>query len=192
MMPGYVIADVSVTDPETYAGYRALTPGTIEPFGGRFLVRGGDHEVIAGAWAPSRLVLLGFGSAASTTAWYDSPAYAKARAIRQRASTGSVVIVGGVEGVEAARSAGGFYLLARHGADWSLDAAGAAARGGRILISSCAPDIKEGAWSGKRVSVLEFADAAEAQVWCKAQDGRPAADRTAAAAGVDAVLAAGA
>ena len=48
-MPGFVIADVTVTDPETYADYRALTPGSIAAFDGRFLVRGGEHEVIAGA-----------------------------------------------------------------------------------------------------------------------------------------------
>ena len=32
-MPGYVIADVTVTDPETYAGYRALTPSTMPSTG---------------------------------------------------------------------------------------------------------------------------------------------------------------
>ena len=45
-MPGYVIADVTMTDPETYADYRALTPGSIAAYDGRFLVRGGDHEVM--------------------------------------------------------------------------------------------------------------------------------------------------
>ena len=111
-MPGYVIADVTVTDPETYAGYRALTPGTIQAFDGRFLVRGGDHEVIAGAWTPGRLVLLEFESPARAAAWYDSPAYVEARAIRLSASTGNMVHL---EGDGGARGGGSFYLIVRHG-----------------------------------------------------------------------------
>ena len=53
-MSGYVIADVTVTDPETYADYRALTPGSIAAFDGRFLVtrrraRGDRGRLEAGA-----------------------------------------------------------------------------------------------------------------------------------------------
>ena len=58
-MPGYVIADVTVTDEETYAGYRALTPATIDAFGGRFLVRvclrGDRGRVGAGPAGPDRV-----------------------------------------------------------------------------------------------------------------------------------------
>ena len=172
-MPGYVIADVTVTDPETYAGYRALTPGSIAAFGGRFLVRGGEHEVLAGAWAPGRLVLLGFDSPARAAAWYDSPAYVEARAIRQRASTGSLVMV---DGDRPADGAGSIYLIIRHDAA-GLDPEGAAAHGGRILVADATPEVKEGAWSGARVSVLAFADAAGAKTW-----------QGAAAAGIEAVL----
>ena len=115
-MPGYVVADVTVTDPETYADYRALTPGSIAAFDGRFLVRGGEHEVIAGGWTPGRLVLLEFDSLARAAAWYDSPAYVEARAIRQRASTGSLVMVAG-DG--AAKGEGCVYAIVRHGSDGS-------------------------------------------------------------------------
>ena len=162
-MPGYVIADMTVTDPETYAGYRALTPGTIAAFGGRFLVRGGDHEVIGGAWTPGRLVLLEFESPARAAGWYDSPAYVEARAIRQRASTGSLVLL---DGDAPATGAGGHFLIARHGSDGSGPAfAGAVADGGRALSVRQAPEVKEGAWSGERVSVLAFAERAAATAW---------------------------
>ena len=162
-MPGYVIADVTVTDPETYAGYRALTPGTIEAFGGRFLVRGGEHEVIAGAWTPGRLVLLQFDSPARAAAWYDSSAYVEARAIRQSASTGSLVLVEGSGRVDLV---GGTYLIVRHAADGSGPAlAGAVADDGRALALARAPEIKEGPWSGERVTVIEFDDRAAAKAW---------------------------
>ena len=162
-MPGYVIADVTVTDPETYAGYRALTPGTIAAFGGRFLVRGGDHKVIAGDWTPGRLVLLEFDSLARAEAWYDSPAYVEARAIRQRASNGSLVMV---DGDGSAEGDGTVYLIVRHDAGGAgLDLAGAVADGGRALAAARAPEVKEGAWLGERVSVIEFDGRAEAEAW---------------------------
>jgi uncharacterized protein (DUF1330 family) len=94
-MAGYIIADIEITDPEEYARYRALVPATLAPFGGRFLVRGGAHETLEGAWRPGRLVVLAFDSVERARAWYESETYAEARALRQRASTGSVLIVEG-------------------------------------------------------------------------------------------------
>ena len=162
-MPGYAIADVTVTDPETYAGYRKLTPGTIEAFHGRFVVRGGEHEVIAGDWQPGRLVLLEFDSPARAAAWYDSPAYTEARAIRQRASTGTLVMV---EGDRSAGSGGEAYVIARHGAA-DLGLKGAELHGGRVLVSAGVAQVKESGWVGAhaRVSVIEFADHVAARAW---------------------------
>ncbi len=94
-MPAYVIADVEVEDPETYEEYKRLVPATLEPFGGRFLVRGGAHEPLEGHWRPNRLVLLEFPSADHARRWYASDAYVDAMAIRQRVSTGSLVLVEG-------------------------------------------------------------------------------------------------
>ena len=163
-MPGYVVADVTVTDPETYADYRALTPGSIAAFDGRFLVRGGEHEVISGGWTPGRLVLLEFDSLARAAAWYDSPAYVEARAIRQSASTGSMVMVAG-DG--AAKGEGCVYAIVRHGSDGS---GLGLPQIGRVLVSARSPEIKEGTWSGARLSVLEFDDRAAAAAWRDAAD----------------------
>ncbi len=190
-MPGYVIADVTVTDAETYAEYRALTPGTIEAFGGRFLIRGGSHEVIEGAWRPGRLVLLEFDSPARAEAWYASPDYTRARAIRQRASTGSLVLARGLEA-----AAGGVYVIACLTAADAAELVGdparsAAAHGGRVLVPGSAPEVKEGRWPGERTAVLEFADQAAARAWYGAAERRPAGASEAASARIDAVLAEG-
>ena len=161
-MPGFVIADVTVTDPETYADYRALTPGSIAAFDGRFLVRGGDHEVIAGGWKPGRLVLLEFESPARAAEWYDSPAYVEARAIRQRASTGHMVHLEG----DGAAQGGGHYVIMRGAtAESDTDPAGVAACGGRLLSSGHAPAVKEGTWPDGRMTVLEFDVRAAAEAW---------------------------
>jgi uncharacterized protein (DUF1330 family) len=94
-MPAYVIADIDVHDPETYGRYTALVPGTLEPFGGRFLVRGGDHQVLEGGWHPNRMVVIEFPSADHARQWYASDAYVEAMAIRGAASDGSIILVEG-------------------------------------------------------------------------------------------------
>jgi uncharacterized protein (DUF1330 family) len=85
-MPAYVIVDVKITDPEQYKQYMALSPAAIEAAGGRFLVRGGPHEVLEGDWQPSRLVMAEFPDLASARAFYDSARYREARAKRAGAT----------------------------------------------------------------------------------------------------------
>ena len=95
-MPAYAIGDITVKDAELYKSYTALTPATIEKYGGRFVIRGGAHEVIEGDWRPGRVVMLEFDDMAAAKRWYHSPEYSEARAIRQRAATGGIIIVEGL------------------------------------------------------------------------------------------------
>jgi uncharacterized protein (DUF1330 family) len=96
-MPAYVICDIGVHDPETYREYVARVPGTLEPFGGRFIVRGGDYEPLEGDWRPRRLVVIEFPSVENAKGWYSSPEYADAMQIRHRASDGSILLVEGAD-----------------------------------------------------------------------------------------------
>jgi uncharacterized protein (DUF1330 family) len=94
-MTAYVIADIDVHDQEAYREYAALVPDTLKPHGGRFLVRGGSFETLEGDWRPRRVVVLEFPSTEHARRWYASGEYAAALAMRQRASTGSLVLVEG-------------------------------------------------------------------------------------------------
>jgi uncharacterized protein (DUF1330 family) len=85
-MTAYVIADVKVSDPEQYKQYMALSPGAVQAAGGRFVVRGGQHEVLEGNWQPNRLVMLEFPSYEQARAFYDSASYLEARAKREGAT----------------------------------------------------------------------------------------------------------
>ena len=97
-MPAYVIVDVKVTDPEQYKQYMALTPGAIESAGGRFMVRGGQHEVLEGSWQPTRMVLVEFPDMAAARAFYDSAKYREARTKRADACEFfNMVVVQGVD-----------------------------------------------------------------------------------------------
>jgi uncharacterized protein (DUF1330 family) len=94
-MAAYLILDIDVHDAELYREYMALTPGTLKPFGGRFLVRGGEHEVLEGDWRPRRLVVVEFPSIDHARRFYASEDYVAAMAIRKRAATANTVLVEG-------------------------------------------------------------------------------------------------
>ena len=94
-MSAYWIAHVTVTDPEAYAGYRALAPAAFARYGARFLAQGGEAEVLEGP-ALDRHVVIEFADLATARACYASPDYQAARNKRDGACVAHVVIVAGV------------------------------------------------------------------------------------------------
>ncbi len=95
-MAAFVIANVTIEDPVRYEDYKRMVPGTLAAFGGRFIARGGQIDVLEGDWKPNRLVILEFPSVERARAWWNSPEYAEARALRQATSTGTLLIVEGL------------------------------------------------------------------------------------------------
>lgn len=95
-MSAYVIANVDIRDPARYAEYVKLTPATVATFGGRFIARGGRAEKLEGDTPAHRVVILEFDTYELAKAWYDSDSYRAARALRQSASNGSLILVEGV------------------------------------------------------------------------------------------------
>jgi len=95
-MVAYVINDMDVTDPALLDEYKKLSPPTVAQYGGRFLARGGRTETLEGDWTPRRLVILEFPDYEQAKAWVDSPEYAPARRLRQKASRSNIVLIEGV------------------------------------------------------------------------------------------------
>ena len=95
-MAAYIIVDLEVTDPTGYEEYRALVPATIEKYGGRYLVRGGQYETLEGDWSPQRVVVLEFDSVERAKAWYDSAEYREPKALRHRTAKAKMILVEGV------------------------------------------------------------------------------------------------
>jgi uncharacterized protein (DUF1330 family) len=95
-MPAYIHASVEVTDPALYEEYRQQVPAVIAAYGGRYLVRGGAVEVLEGAAAAQRQVILEFPDMARLKAFYNSPEYRPLMAIRNRAARSSLVAIEGV------------------------------------------------------------------------------------------------
>lgn len=94
--PAYYIADFEVTDREAIKPYSANVEATFKPFGGRFIVRGGDPVPLEGYSPNGRLVIIEFDSMEKAKAWYNSPVYAQLRPIRQKAGHSNVYFVQGM------------------------------------------------------------------------------------------------
>ena len=95
-MPAYLISTIEVTDPAGYEEYRKLVAPVLAQYGGKFLVRGGKVDYLEGQWQPKRVVVVQFDSMERARAFSDAPEYAAAKAIRQRTSISSVIVVEGV------------------------------------------------------------------------------------------------
>jgi len=96
MPSAYIIANVTVTDPEQYAEYRKLSTIAVEAYGAEFCARGGAVEVLEGDWTPDRVVILKFSSLEKAKAYYQSVEYTAAIKARQGASVMRMVVVEGI------------------------------------------------------------------------------------------------
>jgi uncharacterized protein (DUF1330 family) len=99
-MTAYLVADIQVTDAAGYEEYRRIVGESIAAFGGRFLTRGGTTEVVEGSWRPKRLVIVEFPTMEQLRAWYASPAYAPALALRKRCAVSNLAMAEGIAGAK--------------------------------------------------------------------------------------------
>lgn len=96
MSYGYVVAQINVTDSETYKQYIKKVLPTIEVYGGEFLVRGGRAVSYEGTPPGDRTVVIRFPSYEAAHNWYESDEYSDAKKLRMSASTSVQTIVEGV------------------------------------------------------------------------------------------------
>ncbi|MGR3491417.1 MAG: DUF1330 domain-containing protein [Shimia sp.] len=91
---GYWIAHGRVDDIEAYDLYRAANAAPLAEYGGRFLVRGGERELVEGDAKP-RTVVIEFPSYQAALACYQSEAYQAALKLREGISESDLVIAEG-------------------------------------------------------------------------------------------------
>jgi uncharacterized protein (DUF1330 family) len=96
-MKVYLIAHIEVTNPELMEKYRAQVPAIVAKYKGKYLVRGGETEVIEGDYFKHRIVLLEFPDKECASNFYNSDDYAPLKMLRLEAGNNSSVLVEGVE-----------------------------------------------------------------------------------------------
>ena len=92
-MTALVIVDVRITDTATFEKYRQLVPATLQPYGGRFLARGGRVERLEGDWDPQRIVVLEFPTLERAKAWWASEEYRVPKAMRTACADTRMIVI---------------------------------------------------------------------------------------------------
>jgi uncharacterized protein (DUF1330 family) len=97
-MPAYVIGDVRDDwDAEALGEYRRRNTDAVARHGGRFIVRGGEMELLEGEWDTRRIIVIEFPDMAAARGWYESEEYAPLRTLRRSASDTNIILVEGTE-----------------------------------------------------------------------------------------------
>ena len=76
--------------------YGEKVPETMAPFNHHYLVRSSKIQTLEGEAPKGGIVVIAFDSAEKAREWYDSPAYAAIRPIRQSAAKSRLLIVEGI------------------------------------------------------------------------------------------------
>ena len=95
-MASYAIAHLhEVSLGSEIAAYLRQIDATLEPFDGRFVIHGGDIEVLEGSF-PGHLIMIEFPDRERARSWYESPDYQKILPLRTQNSIGDCLLADGV------------------------------------------------------------------------------------------------
>jgi len=95
-MPAYMIAQIEITREDGWAEYRAEVSKLFAAHGGRYLVRGGEVEVLEGSHDGRRLIVFEFPSMEVIRRVWDSPDYERVKKLREGSGFLDVWAVPGV------------------------------------------------------------------------------------------------
>jgi uncharacterized protein (DUF1330 family) len=96
-MSAYVIVEIEVTDPVGYEAYKKQASAAVHKYGGKYIVRGGQTEVLEGNWKPKRIVILEFPSADRAKEWLNCSEYAEPRKLRHKTAKTNMLVIEGFD-----------------------------------------------------------------------------------------------
>ncbi len=76
--------------------YLRRIDATLKPFGGRFIIHGGEPERLEGDWQGA-LIVIAFPDMPAARAWYASAAYQAILPLRTGNSDGDIILIEGVD-----------------------------------------------------------------------------------------------
>ncbi|GAB3689391.1 DUF1330 domain-containing protein [Actinocorallia lasiicapitis] len=96
-MKAYAVAHVGTVRPDPEIGeYLRRIDGTLQPYGGRFLVHNTALEVVEGKW-DGGVIIIEFPSPEAVHAWYRSADYQAILPLRTRHIDMDVIVAHGVD-----------------------------------------------------------------------------------------------
>ena len=96
-MPAYFVAQVKITNAESFREYERGFFPTLKPFGGKMLIADNAPLALEGEWPDGRTVVIEFESADQARNWYESEAYQSISEARRANSESTMAILKGFE-----------------------------------------------------------------------------------------------
>lgn len=96
-MATYLISDITVRDRTAFEVYRTRAADAIHTYGGRYLARLGEVQVLEGSWKPNMIVIVEFPNLERARVWHHSPEYALALEMHDKAFRRNLILVDGVK-----------------------------------------------------------------------------------------------
>ena len=94
--PAYIIAEVQVTDADTWKQYVAALPGTLAPYKTRTLARANPVALDNSVPPAGSLVIIAFNNMDDVKAFWNSPAYQAIIPLREKSAKTRVYAVEGM------------------------------------------------------------------------------------------------
>ena len=94
--PAYLIAEVQVTDPDTWKQYVAALPGTLAPYKTRTLTRANPVALDNSVPPAGSLVIIAFNNMDDVKAFWNSPAYQAIIPLREKSAKTRIYAVEGM------------------------------------------------------------------------------------------------
>jgi uncharacterized protein (DUF1330 family) len=95
-MTVYAIAQISITDQDSYNRYQARFMEVFGRFKGRLLAADASPQVVEGPWDREKVILMSFPDEQSFQEWAHSPAYQEISIDRKAGSNGVVLLAKGL------------------------------------------------------------------------------------------------
>ena len=94
--PAYLLVDTAIKNSENYEEYKKLALPIVKKFGGEYLVRCGEMDIVQDElWSPTRIVIIKFSSYKNAKDFLDSSEYAPVKEIRLSNSKATSIIIEG-------------------------------------------------------------------------------------------------
>jgi uncharacterized protein (DUF1330 family) len=97
-MTAYMIVKTEIRDAEKIKAYLAQAQPVVNEFGGRYLVRGGAHEVLEGNPDERRTVVISFPSMDAARDFYNDANYQEIKKLRLGIADYDLLLVEGYDG----------------------------------------------------------------------------------------------
>ena len=95
-MSAYIIVQINITNKEPYKEYLKQVTPIAKKYGGEYMIRGGNYEILLGNWDFERTVVIKFPNYDNAIKWYNSEEYAPVKKIREENSEGNLIIIEGI------------------------------------------------------------------------------------------------